>query len=216
MPDFILFDLDGTLTDSGPGIINSVRYALDALGVDAPDAEGLKKFIGPGLRTSFMKFCGFDRETAEVAVAKYREYFTVTGIFENKLYPGVPEMLSSLCGNGKSLVLITSKPEVFAKQILEHFDIARRFSFIAGSELNGERSEKAGLIRYAAAGVPGMTAAESIMVGDREHDILGAKAVGLQSVGVLYGYGDESELREAGADYIVKDVPELNDLLLHL
>ncbi|MCL2461577.1 MAG: HAD-IA family hydrolase, partial [Defluviitaleaceae bacterium] len=152
---------------------------------------------------------GFDASKAEEAVAKYREYFTEKGIYENTLYPGVREMLQTLSDRGKILILATSKVETFSRRILDYFGIAQYFSFVSGSELNGERSEKAEIIRYAMDNVPGMTAERSIMVGDRKHDIIGAKAAGLKSVGVLYGYGDREELEEAGADYIVDDVPEL-------
>ena len=213
---YFLFDLDGTLTDSGLGIMNSVRYALNSMGVDVPGLDELRKFIGPPLRRMFMDYCGFDAEKAEECVSKYREYYAYTGIYENVLYPGVKEMLEALADKGKEIILATSKAAFFAKKILEHFGIARYFSFISGAELNGERSGKAELIRYAIENVPGMTAAQSVMIGDRKHDIQGAKTIGLKSVGVLYGYGSDDELTAAGADCMVESVSKLKEVLLRM
>jgi haloacid dehalogenase superfamily, subfamily IA, variant 1 with third motif having Dx(3-4)D or Dx(3-4)E len=211
--DFVLFDLDGTLTDPKAGITRSVRYALESFGVRVDDLDELCAFIGPPLRESFMKFYGFDEAQVSAAVAKYREYFSVTGIFENEVYAGVREMLSELCERGVKVVLATSKPAVFAERILVHFNLDEYFTFVSGSELDGRRVKKADVIRYAMdnCGITDVT--KAVMVGDREHDIIGARAVGMTSVGVLYGYGSREELTAVGADHIVSDVRGLRDFL---
>ncbi len=214
MWQYLLFDLDGTLTDPKVGITKSVQYALRHHGIDVENPDELCPFIGPPLRDSFRKYYGFDEREAEDAVAKYREYFAVTGIYENTMYEGVPDMLEALKSQGRRLVLATSKPTVFADIVLLHFDLAKYFDFVSGSELDGARSEKIEVIRYALAHCPADDLKDAVMVGDREYDILGAKAVGVSSVGVLYGYGDYDELRLAGAGRIVRSVSELTEALL--
>jgi len=209
----ILFDLDGTLTDPKIGITKSVQHALFSFGIHVENLDELTCFIGPPLGESFMRYYGFDKEKAAEAVKKYREYFSVTGIYENAIYPGVPALLESLKKQGKELILATSKPTVFAKKILEHFDIAHYFRFAAGSELDGTRVKKAEVIAYALENCGISDTAACVMVGDREHDIIGAREVGMQSVGVLYGYGDREELQKAGANRIVATVAELATVL---
>lgn len=213
MKKYILFDLDGTLTDSRPGIINSLQHALRFYGIERPP-EDLIQFIGPPLAYTFREGFGFSPEREKEAVAKYREYFADKGIFENAVYPGVESMLRALCGAEKTLAVATSKPEEYSKRILEHFGIARYFRFIAGSRMDETRSDKAEVIAYAlsSCGVP--SAADAIMVGDRNTDIAGARKNGAESVGILYGYGGREELRSAGADHIIATVPELTDFLL--
>lgn len=210
---YILFDLDGTITDPKTGITKSVEYSLRSFGIHVGDLDELLPFIGPPLRDSYKNFYSFSDVDAEKAVAKYREYFTDRGIFENILYPGMDDLLQTLYEAGKTLAIATSKPEVFAKTILKHFDINKYFSFVSGSELDGRRSAKSEVIRYALDNLPAAPVGCAIMVGDRENDIIGAKAVGMDSIGVLYGYGSQKELEDCKADYIAKSVPDLLNLL---
>jgi len=209
----IFFDLDGTLTDPMIGITNSVQYALRKHGIEVSDTRTLCPFIGPPLRESFRVFYGFDEAGAESAVAAYREYFAEKGIYENTIYDGIPEMLQALRRAGKTLVLATSKPAVYAARILAHFGIAEYFAFVSGSELDGRRDKKADVIRYALEQTGITDLADVVMIGDREHDILGAKEVGVSSIGVLYGYGNAEELHKAGADDIAGSVGELVEKL---
>lgn len=210
---YILFDLDGTLTEPKEGITKSVAYALEYYGIHVEDLDTLCPFIGPPLKESFMKFYGFDEEKAEEAVEKYREYFRPYGVYENELYEGVPELLQVLKEQRKILVLATSKPTVFAKIILEHFELNQYFDYVVGSELDGTRVNKDEVIACALkeAGIEDKSTA--IMVGDRKHDILGAKVNGLDCIGVLYGHGSREELEKAGADVIVEMVEKLSEVL---
>ena len=203
MYDTVLFDLDGTLTDPGEGITNSVDFALSKYGIETKDKRELYKFIGPPLKDSFMKYYGFDEEKAEEAIAFYREYFRDRGIFENRVYDDVEDMLTKLYADGKTIVLATSKPEEFALRILEHFGLRKYFSVVAGASMDSSRSKKGDVIAYALSMCGNIDKNTSVMIGDREHDIIGAKENGLKSIGVLYGYGDENELKTAGANYIV-------------
>ena len=210
----ILFDLDGTLTDPGLGITNSVKYALERFEIHIEDNKQLYPFVGPPLIDSFMKFHGFSREQAVTAVGYFREYFKDKGIFENLLYDGVRELLSDLKAAGKMLVVATSKPEVFAKQILDRFELSQYFTFIAGSTLDETRTAKSEVIFYALDNIDPVELSECVMIGDREHDILGAKAVGMDSIGVLYGYGSRNEFEQAGATFIAESVDALRAVLL--
>lgn len=212
---YILFDLDGTLTDPGEGITNSVRYALRHFGIEEPDITKLYRFIGPPLKNSFMKQYDFEETKAELAIKKYREYFSEKGIYENKLYPGISHMLAQLTERGKQIVLATSKPAVFARKILAHFSISSYFSQIAGSELNGERTEKKEVIAHALSlcGLEEGRRSEVIMVGDRKYDITGAHDNGVEALGVLYGYGSREEMEAAQPQYLVNSVEELCALL---
>lgn len=214
MYNTVLFDLDGTLTDPGIGITNSVMYALKKFGMEVEERASLFRFIGPPLKDSFMEFYGFDEEKAEQAVTYYREYYRDKGIFENRVYDGIPELLQQMRKAGRKILLATSKPEVFAKQILEHFDLSQYFDLIAGSDLEGIRNTKGKVIYYALSTYAGQTGQsmemlkqQSVMVGDRHHDIDGAKENQIASIGVLFGYGDREELEAAGADWIV-ETPE--------
>lgn len=211
--DVILFDLDGTLTDSSPGIINSIVYALKKYNITVEDKASLRKFLGPPLHESFKEFYGFNEEKSMEAVSFYREYFSTKGLFENDVYNGIPSMLKQLSDEGKRLILATSKPQEFTNKIMEHFDLAKYFEFIAGSNMDGTRSKKAEVIEYALQQCGVADKSKAVMVGDRKHDIIGANAVGIDSIGVEYGYGDYEELNNAGATYIVKAVDELNDLI---
>ena len=209
----ILFDLDGTLTDSEPGIINSAQHALAAFGIRIDPAE-LRSFIGPPLINSFRDTAGLDEADARRAIAIYREYFSVQGLYENALYPGVPDLLAALREAGNTLAVATSKPEIFARRIIDHFRIAPFFEAVCGADLEGLRSEKPDVIRYALDRLH--HPAKVIMVGDRKHDIIGAHENGLDAVGVLYGYGTRAELEQAGASRFAATVPELETLLLAL
>lgn len=210
----IFFDLDGTITDPKDGITNSVAYALAAFGIqEAPDR--LTPFIGPPLTDSFMEFYHFDLPTAQKAVEKYREYFSKTGIFENRVFPGTQPLLAHLKEGGKTVCLATSKPEVFARQILEHFHIDGYFDEIVGSCLDGTRTKKGEVIAevFRRLGDACPDKAQCVMVGDRLHDIAGARENGLDSIGVTFGYGSEEELSSAGATYIAHSFEELSQLL---
>ncbi len=202
----VLFDLDGTLTDPGIGITNSVMYALAKFGVTVADRSELYRFIGPPLIDSFTGFYGFDHEKCVLAVEYYREYFKDTGIFENKVYDGVHEMLGTLKDRGIKLLLATSKPDVFAVRILEHFGLDVYFDHVAAATLDGRINHKDDVIRLALTLAGTEDKSEILMIGDRKYDIIGANKVGIDSVGVLYGYGSEEELIAAGATYIAADI----------
>lgn len=213
MSQVILFDLDGTLTESGEGIINCVQYALEKLGKKEEHPENLQCFIGPPLKEQFMKYAGLSEEEGEKAVVYYRERYTTTGIFENRLYPKIPELLELLKINNKILAVASSKPEVYVKQILKHFQIADYFTAIVGSELDGRRTEKAEVIEEALRRMHLKEERDKVlMVGDRSHDVQGAISCGLQCIGVAYGYGSREELEKAGAVYIADSVEDLGIL----
>ena len=211
--DVILFDLDGTLTDPGTGITNSVMHALKKYGIEVEDRAQLYKFIGPPLHESFEKYYGFSHEEAMQAVEYYREYYKVKGIYENLLYDGIENLLKKLFENGKKIILATSKPEVFAKEILRHFGIEKYFYYVAGSNLDGSRTLKAEVIGYALESAEITDKSGAVMVGDREHDIIGAKKIGLDSAGVLFGYGSREELETAGADFIAESVSDIEKFI---
>ena len=207
-----LFDLDGTLTDPAIGITNSVMYALSKFDIHVKDRSELYPFIGPPLPDSFRKYFHFTEEQAAQAVVYYREYFRAGGIFENKLYDGIPEMLRELRAMGVTVSLATSKPYEFAVQILKHFDLYRYFDYFGAATMDGRISKKADVIADLLSKLGDTDRTAVLMVGDRDQDIDGAKANGLPSIGVLWGYGSEEELTGAGADYLVKspeDIPRL-------
>ncbi len=204
MNNTVLFDLDGTLTASGRGITNSVAYALTKFGIDFESKEDLMCFIAPPLIKMFMQKFNVSENEARELVKLYREYYSAHGIFENDLYEGIGELLSSLSIKGKKLILATSKPEHFAVKILEHFGIAKYFSFICGATMDEKRTDKDAVIEYALECAHISDISDAIMVGDKEYDILGAKKFGMDSIGVLYGYGSRKELETAGATYIAE------------
>ena len=210
----ILFDLDGTLTDPGTGITRSVQYALRYYGIEETRREVLEAFIGPPLKDSFMKYYGFSPRQASEAIDYYREYFQETGIFENQVYPGIRQMLKALKDDGRILWVATSKPEPFAQRILEHFDLDGYFSCVAGASMDETRVKKGEVIAYAIERMGAERREDLVMVGDREHDILGAAENGIDSIGVLYGYGSREELEQASAGRIAKTVWELERMLL--
>ena len=211
--EYILFDLDGTLTDPALGITESVRYALERLGITPPKREELLKFIGPPLIYSFKEYCGLTDEQAAIALGCYRERFLKIVLFENEIYGGIEELLKRLYGGGTRIVLATSKPDVYSERILEHFDIRKYFYFVAGNTLSESRPEKEDVIAYAIESC-GIDPAGAVMVGDRKYDILGGKKFGMKTVGVTYGYGGEEELKAAGADELAGNIAELETLLL--
>lgn len=210
---YYLFDLDGTLTDPKEGITKSVQYALESYGIDVYDLDELDKFIGPPLFDAFIEYYGFSETDARGAIEKYRERYSKVGIFENVLYDGMEDLLKKLADSGKTLLVATSKPTFFAEKVLEYFEIAKYFAFVAGSELDGARTRKSDVIKYALENARITDLDACIMIGDRLHDVAGAKESGLESVGVLYGYGSREELEKAGADYIAESVESLYHLL---
>ncbi len=210
MKRIVLFDLDGTLTDPGIGITNSAMYALDKFGIRVEDRSELYKFIGPPLLNSFMEFFDFSEEVAEQAIVYYREYYKDKGMLENKVYEGIPELLETMKEQGLILAVATSKVETFAVQILEHFNLSQYFEVVAGSDFENVRNTKGKVIAYALDKLEecigenvSVLKQSAIMVGDRLHDVVGAKENDLQSIGVLFGYGSRDELENVGADFIV-------------
>lgn len=213
MFEYILFDLDGTLTDPKEGITKCVQYALASVGIDEPDLDKLEPFIGPPLGDSFMEFYGFDRESAMKLVDKYRERFTDVGMYENNIYPGIAEMLETLKEAGCKISIASSKPTELVEGILDYFDIRKYFDCVVGSNMDGTRVKKEEVVEEALRQLQGVKE-KTAMVGDRKFDIEGARAFGLISIGVSFGYAAENELEEAGADYIVDTVEELQNILL--
>ncbi|NTV90693.1 MAG: HAD family hydrolase [Clostridiales bacterium] len=213
--DYVLFDLDGTLTDSAEGIINALRYSLDKMGLVAGNREELNRFIGPPLWETFEKYYGLSKEKADDAVKIFREYYSEKGWSENSVYNGIEEMLKTLRANGLKLVVATSKSELYAGKILEHFGISGYFEFIAGSSHDGTRVKKEEVIGYAIESCGIIDLERVIMVGDRENDIIGARYNGVRSIGVLFGYGSLEELEMAGADYIAKTPADIGRIILN-
>lgn len=211
---YLLFDLDGTLTDSGEGITKAVKYALEYFGIQVEDLNELKKFVGPPLNDSYKRFYGFDDEQAELGIKKFREYYVEKGIYENKVYDGIEKMLKTLKDNGKTLIIATSKPEAHAKIVLDYFDLAKYFDFICGADFEETRVKKGDVIKYAIETAKIKDLDKTIMIGDREHDVIGARENGLKCIGVLYGYGNPVELTQARAFKVVKTPEELLEILL--
>ena len=207
---YILFDLDGTLTNSQLGITTCVAYALESFGIHTENPEELRKFIGPPLKESFVKYYNM----TDRAVEKYRERFATVGLYENEVYAGIPELLQKLKAQGKTLLVATSKPTVYSDKILEHFGLKEYFSYIAGSELDGTRVNKAEVIQYALEQMKITESEKIVMIGDKEHDMIGAGICGVDSIGVLYGFGEREELENHGATYIAETVSDLEKILL--
>lgn len=213
----VLFDLDGTLTDSREGICKSVQHALIKMGLPAPELKELECFIGPPLKTSFREFYGIEGEDAVRATSYYRERYSVVGKYENMPYPGIAELLKDLKEAGYILAVASSKPEVYVEDILKHFDLYEYFHYVTGSDMEGKRGEKEDVIEEAFRRMglePEERRKHAVMVGDRHFDINGAKFFGIDSIGVTYGFAKEGELKEAGATYVVDTVEELKELLL--
>lgn len=220
MYQYLLFDLDGTLTDSAEGIIKCVQYAVEKMGATPKNAEELKGFVGPPLFESFQKVFGFSEEETQQAIVYYRERFKPIGMFENAVYEGIPQMLRMMKENGKINIIASSKPEAFVKTILEHFDIAKYFDIIVGASMDNSRNTKEAVIEEALSQLKStnrygqFSDDKCVMIGDRKYDIIGAKYFGLRNIGVSYGFAPEGELEEAGADVIVDTVEELTRVLL--
>lgn len=214
----ILFDLDGTITEPREGIINSMLYALEKYGIQIEDKTTLYKFIGPPLRDSFRELCGFDDAKTEEAVRYYREYYSVHGVLGNDIMPGMEEALARLKAAGCHLYVATSKPEKFAKQILEHLNLADYFDMIAGSLMDGSRDKKELVIGYlleqAGIGTEGQALKDTVMVGDRCFDIIGARHFGMDNIGVTFGYGDREEFLACGAMRIADTAEEMTEYIL--
>ena len=204
----VFFDLDGTLTDPKEGITRSIQYALERLSALVPEMDDLLWCIGPPLRASLAQLLNGDDDAAGEALALYRERFAETGLYENAVYAGIPDVLKVLKSQGKRLFVATSKPHVYAERIVEHFGLGDYFEIVFGSELDGTRVEKTDLLQYVIAQTE-TDPSEAVMIGDREHDMLGARNNGLSRIGVLYGYGSEAELRAAGAEQLVSSPAEL-------
>lgn len=214
MYQYILFDLDGTLTDSREGITKSVQYALDQIGIHEPDLTSLEHFIGPPLYDEFMRCYGFSPEVAKTAVAAYRERYNDIGWKENLLFDGIPAVLKALGDAVRKLGVASSKPKVFVERILNLFDIAQYFDVVSGATLDGKVSTKAQVLDCALNGLGVTDKAQAVLVGDRMHDVEGAKAHGIDCVGVTFGFGGRQELAEAGAAHIVDTMDELQAVLL--
>ena len=215
MRKYLLFDLDGTLTDPSIGITNSVMYALRKFGIEENNREKLYSFIGPPLYDSFREKYSMSHDDANLAVAYYREYFAPTGLYENTVYDGVYDLLSKLKDSDRKLVLATSKPEKFACEILKHFALDGFFDSVVGATMDEKRNKKEDVIAFALEKM-NIDPSDAVMIGDRCYDVLGGRAFGLLTVGVLYGFGGEKELTDAKADYIAATVDDLEKILVNI
>ncbi len=215
MFDLILFDLDGTLTDPKEGITNCVKYALEHFGIEENDEATLLSFIGPPLYDSFRGLYGFSHDDANLAVDKYRERFSVTGLFENRVLDGAVEILKALKDAGKTTALATSKPLVFAQRIVENYGLLKYLDYVVGADLKGGINYKDEVINEVLRIAKPDDLSKVVIVGDRKHDILGAKKCGISSIGVKCGYAEENELENHGADYIFENLFEVQDFLLN-
>jgi len=209
----VLLDLDGTITNPKEGITRAVAYALDSFSMPYKSLDSLCSFIGPPLDTSFMEF-GLSKSDTQIAIAKFREYYADKGIFECELFEGIPDLLKTLKQDGKKIFLATSKALFFAKIVLEHYNITEYFDFISGSELDGTRVIKGEVIAYALEQTNTTVTSSVVMVGDRRHDIIGAKSQKLCSVGILYGFGSKEELEAENADYLIDTIENLKTFLM--
>lgn len=212
MAKYVLFDLDGTLTDPALGITNGIIHMLEKTGREVPPREKLYYFIGPPLIPSFKSVFGMTDDEAAEALAYYREYFSVTGLFENEPYDGIADALGRIRSAGMTLALATSKPEVFAERILERFELKEYFDVIGGATMDEKRSTKADVIEYVLDKL-GASPEETVMVGDRLHDVEGAAKFGIPTVGVLWGYGSREEFEECGARWIAATMDEMVDII---
>lgn len=209
-----LFDLDGTLTNPKEGIVNSVLYALKKLGIEELHVSELDSFIGPPIQQSFVERYNMNEGEVERAVFYFREYLQQRGLLENNVYDGIPSLLKELKDTGNRLFIATSKPTIFAEQVIEHFQLTKYFEDIIGSNLDGTRIKKEEIISHILQTNKELNKEDIVMIGDRKHDIIGANHNGIPSIGVLYGYGSKTELTEVGATHIVKDVKELHHFCL--
>ena len=210
--DTLLFDLDGTLTDSTEGIVRCLEYALERMGFDIP--EDTNKFLGPPLYRSFAEFCGMNEELVNEAVRIFRERYSTVGLFENRVYEGVPEMLKRLRDGGKRIMVATSKPEVYAVRIFDRFGLSQFFEIVGGANINGTRNDKDEVIEYVLEKAGISDRSSVLMIGDRRQDVIGAHKTGLKCMGILWGFGSIEELTEAGADFIAETPEKAADMLL--
>ncbi|MBQ6034345.1 MAG: HAD hydrolase-like protein [Ruminococcus sp.] len=210
--DTLLFDLDGTLTDSTEGIVRCLEYALERMGFDIP--EDKNKFLGPPLYRSFAEFCGMNEEQVNEAVRIFRERYSTVGLFENRVYEGVPEMLKRLRDGGKRIMVATSKPEVYAVRIFDRFGLSQFFEIVGGANINGTRNDKDEVIEYVLEKAGISDRSSVLMIGDRRQDVIGAHKTGLKCMGILWGFGSIEELTEAGADFIAETPEKAADMLL--
>ena len=213
--DVVLFDLDGTLTDPKQGITSCVQYALADIGIDEPDLDNLEDFIGPPLKEHFMERYSLDETTAKACVDKYRERYNPIGVYENKMYEGIDKVLETLKERGIRLAVASSKPTMLVNVVLEHFGLMKYFDVVAGSELDGTRTRKSDVIRYAfeLLDEKGLSHERPIMVGDRKHDVIGAREAGIPCMAVAYGYGSMEELAAEHPDFIAKKVSDIADII---
>ena len=210
--DTLLFDLDGTLTDSTEGIVRCLEYALERMDFDIP--EDTNKFLGPPLYRSFAEFCGMNEEQVNEAVRIFRERYSTVGLFENRVYEGVPEMLKRLRDGGKRIMVATSKPEVYAVRIFDRFGLSQFFEIVGGANINGTRNDKDEVIEYVLEKAGISDRSSVLMIGDRRQDVIGAHKTGLKCMGILWGFGSIEELTEAGADFIAETPIKAADMLL--
>lgn len=214
MYNYILFDLDGTLTDPKEGITKSVDNALKYFNINVLNLDDLKIFIGPPLKESFIRFYNLTEEEAVIAIDKYREYFSVKGIYENNIYPGINDLLDKLKRKGKKIYLATSKPTIYAIEILKYFNIFDYFDGVFGSNLDGTNTNKKNVIENVLLESQIIDKSQVIMIGDRKHDIIGANENEIDSIAVLYGYGSVEELIGAKPKYILTSVLEIEKIIL--
>lgn len=214
MFDFILFDLDGTLTDPKEGITNCVKYALHHFNIEENDESILLKFIGPPLYDSFREIYGFSHDNAKLAVDKYRERYSITGIFENAVMDGAVDILRNLKASSKKTVLATSKPYIFAEKIVKKYGLSEYLDYIVGADLKNGLSYKDEIINEVLRITKPDDLSKVVIVGDRKYDILGAKKCGISSIGVRCGYAEENELEDAGADFIFENLAKVKEFLL--
>jgi len=215
-PDIVLFDLDGTLTDAAPGIVNGMRIVFERFDIEQPDEATMRSYLGPPLAVTWREFYDFTNDQITEALAIYREYYHDVGMFENEVFDGIPELLEHLNNDGITLATATSKPDFSATRIIEHFGLREHFTFIGAANLEGTRDSKALVIEHTLDQLNATANSHSIvMVGDRHHDVHGAKEHGINTIGVLWGYGDSDELTEAGAIALVSDTVALRDEILN-
>ena len=208
----ILFDLDGTLTDSKEGILKSIQYALSCYGIEE-DENNLKMFLGPPAHLAFQEFYGFSEEKAFEITNVFRKRYSEKGIYENSIYDGMKGLLERLSSSGVKLCVATSKPQIYTDKILESFEIRKYFDIVVGSDLEGEFCDKSDIIARVIE-LGGYDKSGCIMVGDRKYDIIGAKKNGIKSMAVLYGYGNKEEFVLSGADFIAEKVENIYELAL--
>ena len=214
--NYVIFDFDGTVADTGEGILKSLQYSFVAMGDPEPDLSDLKKFIGPPLCDSFMEEYGLTREKAEEAVFLFREYFGVYGWWDNELYPGVPELLARLKNEGYKIVLATSKPDVYSSKILRKFGLSDFFDFSEGASFDHKREKKSDVLEYALSKVGVVTEEDkrgAVLIGDTVYDVVGANEIGIDSIAVTYGFGKREDLEKNGATYVVDKIEDIYSII---